>query len=132
MPMQRTTPRSVQASDHFLLSGRRRRLGRVLGGLFTATSLLLALEAGAVVLLDDLFSGITPVSDYELANIRGGFTTTRGVEINFGVTVQTFLDGVLVLQSAFITGLPRDHSHSSSHSNHVAGQRRVRLCRRAT
>lgn len=121
--MQRTKPRSAQASDLSRLPRRRRRLRRALGGLFAATSLLLALEAGAAVLLDDLFGGVTPVSDSELANIRGGFTTPSGLEINFGVTVQTFLDGVLALQSVFTSG----SSHHSSHGSHVTGQTTVTI-----
>ncbi len=120
--MQGTKPRSVQASDLSRLPGRRRRLRRPLGGLFAATSLLLALEVGAAVLLDDLFSGIAPVSDSELANIRGGFTTSSGLDINFGVTVQTFVDGVLALQSVFTTG-----SSHSSHGSHVTGQTTVTI-----
>lgn len=121
--MRGTKPRSVQASDLSRLPGRKRRLRRALGGLLAATSLLLALEAGAAVLLDDLFGGVTPVSDSELANIRGGFTTPSGLEINFGVTVQTFLDGVLALQSVFTSG----SSHHSSHGSHVTGQTTVTI-----
>jgi hypothetical protein len=41
----------------------------------------------------------------ELAELRGGFVTVGGLEINFGLEVQSFVDGAPVLQTALTSGL---------------------------
>jgi hypothetical protein len=46
-------------------------------------------------------SSQAPVSDAELAALRGGFTTSDGILISFGITQATYVNGVLASMNSF-------------------------------
>ncbi len=44
--------------------------------------------------------GLPPISEAELAGLRGGFLVADGITLDFAATVRTYLDGVLALQTS--------------------------------
>lgn len=62
-------------------------------------SILFALLALLPVAAPAAAAGPARLSDAELARQRGGFMTPLGLDIGFGATVKTFVDGQLALET---------------------------------
>ena len=69
---------------------------RVLELSICAAALLLAQPAFSQ---DQPTSELTPLSDEELADMRGGFLTAGGITFDFGAVVRTYVSGALALET---------------------------------
>lgn len=67
------------------------------------TALLLSLIIGASgASAQPAVGGGAPLSDQELAAERGGLRLPTGMEVGFGASVRTFVDGALVLETKLV------------------------------
>lgn len=76
-----------------------------------AVAVLLALPgSGAMAAASELdVDGLTPVADTQLADMRGGFNL-GGVQISFGVIMQTAINGITRLTTSFNLDNPANSS----------------------
>lgn len=57
--------------------------------------------------------GVSPVSDAELGEVRGGFTTRNGLKLNIGFELKTILNGSVVAHNVWNSDGPRRHTRSN-------------------
>lgn len=69
--------------------------------LVVLAALVLSIAVGGGVTSAQAFAG-APLSDQELAAERGGLRLPTGMEVGFGASVRTFVDGALVLESKLV------------------------------
>lgn len=76
-----------------------------------AIAVLLALPgSGALAAASELdLDGLTPVADTQLADMRGGFNL-GGVDISFGVLMETAINGITKLTTSFTLDNPANAS----------------------
>ncbi len=67
---------------------------------FLAAAALIALPVASAQSATRNLDELTPVDDSRLAEMRGGFSF-RGMEISFGIVIETLINGVTLLQTSF-------------------------------
>jgi hypothetical protein len=70
-------------------------------GQYASTALAVLLAVGGTGFAHDIGGG-SPVPDFELANMRGGFTTADGLVVRVGVQMDTLVNGTPVLRSILL------------------------------
>lgn len=86
---------------------------------------VLAVSPSARAHLQQVFFGLTPLSDAELEDQRAGFRTAGGLELNIGAVVRTTVDGRKVLEARMT--LARDGWRTSRWVSTAEGVRDLRV-----